>query len=358
VIKTISGLTSFCEFEYNPILDKIYTYDVNFFGNRLTYVIDCTTDSVIKVLQTTGSGWRYRGDIQFDSLTNKIYLTGENGLVVIDCTQDSVIKRVPSINGGAIFFRTHGDRRVYVKDAMFDRFTDSLLGYLSFPIPSVSYPYAYNGINDQLYISKDTAPGGWLQRTRIYVVDCNTQTIIDTILVNFSGHSTPQNMIWNPLNNKLYFTPYSDSLNSMPLFVADCRTNQVVATFHQVDRVNRLFEVHSFDASINRLYVNCDGESRLGMIRDNITGIEEIKKKPGEFKVYPSLGTRFFIETGGIKSFKIYNVLGEKVFEISTDNKDKIVWEGKNKDGIKLSRGIYFIIPDPETRTVKKLILF
>lgn len=351
VIKTISGLASYYEFEYNPILDKIYTYDVSFFGNRLTYVIDCTTDSVIKVLQTTGSQWRYYGDIRFDSLTNKMYLTGGNSFVIIDCIKDSVIKRVSSINGGSIFFRTHGDRRVYVRDAMFDRFTDSLLGYLSFPIPGTSCPYAYNAINDQLYICKNTAPGGWLDRTIIYVVDCNTQTIIDSILVNFPGIISQQGMMWNPLNNKLYFTAYSDSLCSTPLMVADCRTNQVIATFFEVNPCRYLRAIHCLDPSINRLYVNVDGGSRYGMIRDNIIGIEEIANQELEnrlaLKIFPTLTKNLFrieysIAKNGTVKLDILDTLG-RVKKTIKKEQVKLGSFQLNLNVSDLPAGVYFV---------------
>jgi len=366
VIKTISGLASYYEFEYNPILDKIYTYDVSFFGNRLTYVIDCTTDSVIKVLQTTGSQWRYFGDIQFDFLTNKMYLTGENGLVVIDCTQDSVIKRVSSINGGSIFFRAHGDRRVYVKDAMFDRFNDSLLGYLSFPIPGVSYPYAYNGINDQLYICKNTAPGGWLQRTIIYVVDCTTQTIVDSILVNFPGFIPDQQMMWNPLNNKLYFTVYSESLCLTPLFVADCRTNQVIATFFEVSACNHLHEIYCLDPLINRLYVSPYRESRFGMIRDNIIGIEEKSSEKLDeriaLKIFPTLTKNLFrieynILKNGIVKLDILDTLG-RVKKIIKNERFKPGSYQLKIDISDLPAGVYFIRLKQDTeQVVERLVI-
>ena len=301
VINVIGPLATYYKCVYNPILDKLYTYDVSDFGNRLTYVIDCSTDVVIKVLQTTGSYWAQLGDCKFDSLTNKIYMTGYNGLVVIDCTDDSVIKRVPSIIGGSIFLRTHGDQRVYVKDAMFDRFNDSLLGYISFPIPNLTFPYAYNEINDQLYICKNLLLGGSLEMTRIYAIDCTTLTIIDSILVDYCGRIMDMNMMWwNPASNKLYFTPHCDSLLQAPLMVADCQTNQVVRTFYEVSPVRYLRVQQCFDPSINRLYVVPDYGSKLGMIRDNISSIQEVTNK----------------DTGKILALKIIPTLTKNLFQI------------------------------------------
>jgi|GEM_PF-5235475 len=367
VINVIGPLDEYYKCVYNPTLDKLYTYDISFFGNRLTYVIDCSTDVVIKVLETTGSLWQEQGDIKFDSLTNKIYMTGNNGFVIIDCTNDSVIKRMPSITGGSIFFRTHGDRRVYVKDAMFDRFDDSLLGYISFPIPRITFPYAYNGINDQLYICRNQVLGGSLEMTRIYVVDCSTLTIIDSILVDYCGQMLDMNMMWwNPVSNKLYFTPHSDSLLRKPLFIADCQTNQVINTFFQVGLCRSLRVLHCFDPLINRLYVVPDYGSKLVMIRDNISGTEEISnQKLGKrlvLKINPTLIKNIFwleysiVKKGTVK-LDILDTLGrvKKIFKADWSEPGNYQLNINVSD---LPAGVYFVrLKQGSEQIVKRLVI-
>lgn len=352
VINVIGPLASYYKCVYNPILDKLYTYDVSFFGNRLTYVIDCSTDVVIKVLQTTGSGWLDNGDIKFDSLTNKIYMTGDNGFILIDCTNDSVVKRVPNITGGSVFFRTHEDQRVYVKDAMFDRFNDSLLGYVSFPMPNLTFPYAYNGINDQLYICKNQLLGGSLEMTRIYAIDCSTLTIIDSILVDYNGRIWYMNMMWwNPVNNKLYFTPHCDSLLQTPIMVADCQTNQVINTFFEVRKCRNLRVQQCFDPSINRLFVVPDNESKLTMIRDNISGVQEITNqdigKRFTLKIFPTLTkNRFQIEYSITKNsnvkLDIIDILGRITMTIK-EEQEKAGSNQLNLNVSDLPAGVYFV---------------
>jgi flagellar hook assembly protein FlgD len=97
--------------------------------------------------------------------------------------------------------------------------------------------------------------------------------------------------------------------------------------------------------------------SRLGMIRDNFYGIEEMKNKRGEIKVYPTLGRRFNIESEESIVLKIYNALGKKVTELSSAKGRIVTWDGKDQRGKKLNKGIYFIIIGTKNRLIKKLVL-
>ncbi|MFB0509447.1 MAG: YncE family protein [bacterium] len=346
VIKVISGLVSYYNFAYNPIVDKLYTLRVSMMNPGVTpinYVIDCATDSIVKILNGTESIGA-EGDIEFDSLTNKVYMVGNNGgFVVIDCWRDSVIKRDTTIVRGDISFRVHGDRKVYAGKGMFDRFTDSLLGYL----PIAFKRSEYNPILDQLYLSLYPS-----EENKIYVVDCRNHNVIDSILAGMPGFIT--GMFWNYLNNKLYFSPLDTHNWYEPVVVADCQTNEIVATFPQIDR-SKIRYKSCLNPANNRFYVYAHRGSKLGMIRDNIHGIEEIKKKRGELKVYPTLGKRFFIEIKGLRGIKIYNAYGKKVAELLSDNTDRIIWDGKDMKRKKLSKGVYFITPILEGQNEKRI---
>lgn len=348
VIKTIGGLIGYYLFAYNPIVDKLYTLDIDDFGAPNSYVIDCRTDSIIKVLNATWSPDQ-EGDIEFDSLTNRVYMTGNvGGMVVIDCFNDSVIKRDSNVLRGDIHFRPHSDRRVYAGKGMYDRFNDSLIGYLPFDFDVFAHT-EYNSIDDKLYVAQYPS-----DNNKIYVVDCNNSSISDSILGGMPGFVT--GLFWNKLNDKLYFSPLDNQIWYEPVVVADCRTNEIIATFPQIDRAD-LDWVRCLNLSNNRFYVNVRDGSRLGMIRDNFYGIEEMQNQRVELKVYPTMGRRFNIESDENIVLKIYNALGEKVTELPLA-KDKIItWEGKDREGKKLSNGIYFIMIGTKNRLIKKLIL-
>jgi hypothetical protein len=360
VIKVIDNLISYYLFAYNPIVDKLYTLDVNYFGAPISYVIDCATDSIVKILNTTWSP-DGEGDIEFDSLTNKVYMIGNvGGMVVIDCFNDSVIKRDTNVLRGDIHFRTHGDRRVYAGKGMYDRFNDSLIGYLPFVYPRSFTRSEYNQIDDKLYLAQDQST-----TNKIYVVDCNSGSLSDSILGGMEGFVT--GMFWNKLNNKLYFSPLNTNDYHEPVVVADCRTNEIVATFPQIDRASIHFKSR-LNPENNRYYVEAYKESKLGMIRDNIYGIEEIGHKRGELKVYPTLGKKFNIESEESIVLKIYNALGEKVTEFSSDKEGIVIWDGKDLKGKKLNKGVYFILIYPKSeiskpswnkeQVIKKVVLF
>lgn len=346
VIKTISGLISYCDFAYNIIEDKLYTLNVSSGnGSEISYIIDCSADSVIKILETTWAGLQTWGDIEFDSLTNKVYMTGTK-FVVIDCQNDSVLKRDSTLKSGDIHFRTHGDNRVYAGNAMIDRFNNTLIGTLPFTFPLSEY----NAINDRIYIAD-----GQVNRNKIYVVDCRTNMILDSISV--AQNCIIRGMFWNYLNNKLYFDIEDTTILQKPVLVADCRSNEIIANFPQISPAGLRFK-RCLDHSNNRFYVHAYRGSKLGIIRDNINDIDEIEKKRGELKIYPTLGKKFFIETNEMSEIKIYNTLGEKVAEFSSDNKNIISWDAINKKGKKLNKGVYFIITALKKKIVKKLILF
>jgi DNA-binding beta-propeller fold protein YncE len=360
VIKTIGGLTSYYLFAYSSIVDKLYTLCISsLYGAPISYVIDCRTDSIIKILNTTWSPDQ-EGDIEFDSLTNKVYMIGNvGGMCVIDCFNDSVIKRDTCVLRGDIHFRTHGDRRVYAGKGMYDRFNDSLIGYLPFAFSQFAQT-EYNSIDDKLYVAQYPS-----DNNKIYVLDCNTSSISDSILGGMSGFV--YGMFWNKLNNKLYFSPIDTHIWYQPVMVADCRTNEIVAIFPQIDRAHLKWE-RCLNLSNNRLYVGVGRGSRLGMIRDNIYGIEEIKNQRVELKVYPTLGRRFNIESEESIILKIYNALGEKVTEFSSEKKGIVIWDGKNSKGKVLSKGVYFMLIYPKSaipgqsvnneEAIKKVVLF
>ncbi|MEO0113988.1 MAG: hypothetical protein ABIK93_00750 [candidate division WOR-3 bacterium] len=337
VIKTLGRLISYYRFAYSPIVDKLYTLDISYYGWPISYVIDCSRDSIVKILNTTHSADQ-EGDIEFDSLTNKVYMIGnDGGMVVIDCFKDTVIKRDTNILRGDIHFRTHGDLRVYAGKGMYDRFNDSLIGYLPFVYPRTFTRSEYNEIDDKLYLALDYHSPSNVNK--IYVWDCNTNNLCDSILGGQPGFVT--GLFWNRLNNKLYFSPLDTHIGFEPVKIVDCQTNQIVATFPEMSRAH-LHKRRRFDFSNNRLYVYIERESRLGMIKDNIYGIED-EKREGKSKIYPTLGKRFYIETEEGAVLKIFNALGKKVTEFSLSN-DKIIWNGKDSKGKKLNKGVYFIL--------------
>ena len=360
VFKVIGNLISYYLMVYNPILDKVYTLDVNYFGAPISYVIDCATDSIVKILNTTWSP-DGEGDIEFDSLTNKVYMIGNvGGMCVIDCFSDSVIKRDTNVLRGDIHFRTHGDRRVYAGKGMYDRFNDTLIGYLPFVYPRTFTRSEYNQINDKLYLALDRS-----NISKIYVVDCNTSNLSDSILGGIPGFVT--GMFWNKLNNKLYFSPLDTHSYYEPVKIADCLSNEIIATFPQINRASIHFKSR-LNPAVNRFYVHAYRESKLGMIRDNIYGIEDYEKKRGELRVYPTLGRRFKIESEENIVLKIYNALGEKVTEFSSDKEGIVTWDGKDSKGKKLNKGVYFILIYPQSEipkptanreeVIKKVVLF
>lgn len=340
VIKVISGLASYYNFAYNPIVDKLYTLGVATFGeNPTNYVIDCATDSIVKILNATESAFA-EGDIEFDSLTNKVYMVGnDGGFVVIDCWRDSVIKRDTTIVRGDICLRTHGNRRVYAGKGMFDRFTDSLLGYLP-----IEFKYSeYNSILDKLYLSQYPS-----EENKIYVVDCRNHNVIDSILAGMPGFVT--GMFWNNLNNKLYFSPLNTDIWYEPVVVADCQTNEIVATFSQINRSDIRFK--SFlNPTNNRFYVHISRGSKLGIIRDNIQGIKEcnmLNTKSLTLEIYPNPMKSFLairlLPTADRQTLKIFDLSGKLVKEIEILRSAQNDGMEETKISLKgINPGIYFL---------------
>ncbi|MEO0113928.1 MAG: T9SS type A sorting domain-containing protein [candidate division WOR-3 bacterium] len=358
VIRVITQLPDDMYLAYNPNNNKLYGSLKVGPPHATTYIFDCSTDVIIGEINTTSSTRPY-----INQLTNKVYLTrsyAPRQTFIVDGAGDTVIKVLDSI-GGDIAFR-HQDNRVYIAGlesyapciTVLDGWTDTIIAQISHRPNFRIYALAYDSIDDRIYcsVSRDSSlPSG------IWVLDCQTNRFIDSIpdTLHWPLSGKPI-LFWNPLNNKLYYECYSRSvgINGGSLIgVIDCRTNQKIAQFPQIPDACRPI---AWNSSENRLYVNSGGKSKMGVIRDFPSGIEEGRF---DFTLEPKLEVsqpnpfskrtviRYQIARRAMISLKVYDTGGKliKVLKENIENPGEysLIWDGTDSNNNPLTSGIYFL---------------
>jgi hypothetical protein len=180
------------------------------------------------------------------------------------------------------------------------------------------------------------------------VIDCPSNTIMDTIIGHGAAGMFPEENFWNPASNRFY-TYTSDSLTSQTYIdIIDCQTNTVITSF------SSLFfpDIMQWNSTNNVIYVNDHWRSKLLAIRDDLISIKENKSVRilKELLVYPSIGNKFIIKRKKDEEMRIYDVCGRIVKRIG---KKETIIEGKN-----LSPGVYFIkVHKSKTKNIQKFIV-
>ncbi len=376
VIRVINRLPDDVRLAYNPNNNKLYgTLRVGP-PSAAVYIIDCSTDRVIGEINTT-----YPRRAYINSLTNKVYLTNYYyypKTLIVDGAGDTVIKVLDSIGGLDIVFR-YQDNRIYIAGSelfpphtpcltVLDGWADTIVAQISNP-NLVLYALAYDSIDDRIYCF---APRDSLIPNGIWVLDCQTNHFIDSIpdTLPIPWLSEPI-LFWNSLNNKLYYEYYSPSVGSYGgklIRAVDCRTNQKITQFHQIQDACRPIAWNSID---NRFYVNSKWKSKIGVIRDFPSGVEEGRfdltiepklevSQPNPFSKLTLI--RFQIARRGMISLKVYDTGGKliKTLKQSIENPGEysFIWDGTDANNNPLASGIYFLrLMVKDYRVTKKIIL-
>ncbi|HBC46405.1 MAG TPA: hypothetical protein DCZ43_05105 [candidate division Zixibacteria bacterium] len=90
------------------------------------------------------------------------------------------------------------------------------------------------------------------------------------------------------------------------------------------------------------------------------TGISLLQNIPNPFN--PTTEISFYLDQGGQAILKVYNITGQLVKTLVSDNlslgKHRIIWDGKNSLGIDVASGVYFYVLTSGTeRTSKSMTL-
>jgi YVTN family beta-propeller protein len=197
---------------YNPVRNKLYCADI---GEEV-HVIDCATDSVIKVMVLEGHYPGYR-PICYDPDDDRIYCLG-NGAYVIDCATDSVIKRVGDYSYWDCLYNPVQHSVYCLNDWSIERIdcaSDSVVKTIWLPDRRDALGLSYNPVSNKLYCGS--------YRNSVFVVDCATDSIVAEARVVYIG--ARNRFCCNTRDNKVYCAHGEEGRVS----VIDGVTNEVTA---------------------------------------------------------------------------------------------------------------------------------
>jgi hypothetical protein len=330
---------------YNPNQNKLYTIPFTDFSSGGIYIIDCQTDEIRNLIDVGESGNGY-----FNPYNNRVYATisydvGEFKVFTIDGIGDTVIKVLDSL-GLPLAFRNKEDiHQVYIgsvfKDCIyvFNADNDSMIdSVMNVPVRAFDDQFFYyDSIDDRIYFPKDFG---------VLVIDCARNIVMDSILFRSYSGSFPEYHFWNPVSDRFY-TPGFHSMY-LPIYIIDCQTNTIIDSCTDL-LVPTIMQWNSIN---NVVYVNDHLNGKVVAINDNLIGIKETKNKRinNALFIYPTIGNKFILRRKAEGEMRIYDVCGRVV--------RKVKQEETMIDGRTLTPGVYFLrVVKPETKNIQKFIV-
>jgi DNA-binding beta-propeller fold protein YncE len=333
-------------FLYNLVSHRFYGAGSTHPLNNYTYSIDPNTLTVTDSIMT----YTLAASTFYNPINNKLYelatyTQGQHRCAVIDCYGDTIIKWMPDVycnkRRGLLVSRYN---RLYVENWL-----DSTFIAIDCSIDSVIWRkqelystqgFVYDSLDDEIYVACGQG---------IYILKPETNEIIDTLPVEVIGP-----MFLNNTTHHLFVPTRLNSENRV--VVLDTRTNEPIYTSPTFFDFSET-EV-TFVSSRNLVYFS-DGaqRSRIGIFRDEPSAIAELGSENEYFRVYPNpskkgINIEFNNLKNGIRRITVYDVVGEKVFEVKRGIEGK-----KMHIKIDLPSGIYILKVDLATRTITKKFL-
>lgn len=375
IIKIINGYGGVIT--YNPFNNKLYVVShtsfpfletnkgFNFFEDKrkkvfesqrdFVCIIDCHRDTILKVLPIPCRSHIYtKAAISPDG--SKIYIPNlyyfPFSYFVICSFGDTLIKEIDSLSGRAMFKNNSDTLYIGCYDYTLNPPSPPPIAILNWKKDTIinkingvgGVAILYNPINNYLY-----SVGLYPNDDKIFVVDCATNNVIDTIfnVSSIHGSFVGDLLIWNPITDKIYGEGRPIVIGNRlyrKLQVVDCRLNQIVKTI-LIPKDFRL--PYAFNPRQNRLYFDNLYQSKLIVIKDEITGIysSDLEKKE-KYSLYPTIGKDFNIILKEKDKVVVYNSIGRKVKSFI----------GKNISIRGLKKGIYFV-KFQRKKELKKIIV-
>ncbi|MEO0025856.1 MAG: hypothetical protein ABIK54_03755 [candidate division WOR-3 bacterium] len=301
---------------YNPVVNKLYAIPFSDFLRRYfpLYIIDCATDRVLNVIDVGQSGDGYCNPHTGRVYAAITYPPSDLKTFVICGNGDTVIRVLDSI-GRPLAFRNKGNihqvyagcpyrDRIYVLDPYSDSIIDSVINvyYTSEPF------FYYDSIDDRLYFPHGSG--------NILVIDCATNRLSDTISNCGIRHDDfRENSVWNVRSNRLYVANYDTaSLFSREpkIMVIDCRTNTVIDSFTGPAKPGYM----QWNYIDNMVYINDHDRARVFAFADDLIGLQQSPARSGKTALglfMPSVGIRFVRQAGIGQEINIADISGRVV---------------------------------------------
>jgi DNA-binding beta-propeller fold protein YncE len=341
---TISpNLPRMLSFVYNSVSNRFYGSGCVYPLNNYTYSIDPNTLTVVDSIMTHA----LRVSTFYNPINNKLYELGAFNShqghrgAVVDCYGDTVIKWLPNVYCEKIGLLVSRYNRLYVENWLDTTFiaidcsTDSII-WRKRELYS-SKGIVYDSLDDEIYVACGQ---------EIYILKPETHEIIDTLPIEVVG-----SMFLNNTTHHLFIPTRLNTENRV--VVLDTRTNELIYTSPSFTDLSGT-EI-TFVSSRNLVYFSdAEERSRIGVIRDLPSAIAELGSENKYFRVYPNptkrgLNIEFNKSKKGIRRITVYDILGEKVFEL-----ERGIEGEKMHIKTDLPCGIYILKVDLEGRTITK----
>jgi YVTN family beta-propeller protein len=207
------------------------------------------------------------------------------------------------------------------------------------PAGSNNYALAYNPTNNKVYCAYGDS-------ANVTVIDGASNKIITTIAVG----SYPWALVYNPTYNKVYCA----NKYSYNVTVIDGASNAVITTIAVGDGPCAF----AWNPVQNRTYVANYSSSTISVLRDSVTGIEELTQIASPFilDIYPNpIKTALTIRASVLlRSVKVYDILGELVATVAMTKPENTTTISMRN----LSAGVYFVkVNTTDNEFVRKVIV-
>jgi YVTN family beta-propeller protein len=304
-------------------------------------VYDTYSDSVVKL----GAGFGV--SFVYNPRTGLVY--GHDvyvpGIQVIDPNTDSVLQCIDvepayalavNLTDNELYASPSGADELFVVDCETNTVEDTII------LPQSALGLHWYEPLDKLYVDGDSA---------VMVVDCRTRALTGTIPVE-SGR--PFGGVFAERNDKLWVAT-SDSL-----WVIRCLTDSVVTRFPGSVTADMVWNPVD-----NRVYAA--GGSLLRVYRDEMTGFEvEAADVPVRFSLRPSSNpaagaVRFECGLPGAEPglLRVFDAMGRQVWSGSVAAGDRaVVWPGTDRQGGRVPTGVYLVrLESGKNRSTAKVVL-
>jgi YVTN family beta-propeller protein len=330
---------------YNETGNKIYCQK-HFCGNTDSlFVIDCALDSVIATIDI-GNYPLVPIMMVHSTISNKVYIAdyASNNVTVIDCVGDTIVTNIslgsgPTLQARGLTYNSTNNRihcSTFDYVITIDCVSDSIILYT--PLPDPGMDLSYNPAENKVYCATEPS--------NITIIDGASTGVIGELSVGM----WPCAFIYDPDHNKMY--------------CADSGSHDVTVICGEGDSVITMINVGTCPVALahnpiqNRTYVANYYSSSISVIRDSLTGIEELIQSTSPFSldIYPNPIKELLTihASTALRSVNVYDICGKLVrTETMTKSENTPAISVKN-----LSAGVYFVKVNTEgTELIRKVVV-
>jgi DNA-binding beta-propeller fold protein YncE len=244
---------------------------------------------------------------------------------------------------------------------------DALLGVLPVVLSRELYRFvAVDERDGKVYIASQC--GDYERGDTMWVVDCATDSVLKRFKCVPRG-KTNQCIRWVPWSNRLYLVNiYPDASHNSSLVVIDCNTDSVIVPGMLLGD-GFIYDIQ-LDPIHQRIFVTGGDPNAVYVLRDTgyagITGTTPTGQRPAPgLRLQMSSGgceVSYSVASPGRVALSVYDLMGREVRQLVAEEQSigehSAVWNGTDRNGAAVARGVYFVrLETPGFSDVKKAVV-